>query len=745
MIQSSRIVARALKQSAFAMRSLSGVPDTMTVRVLSRRADGKYLCQRPDWPQGITMVVPTVPSNALLPTNSRQQIFFEDGDRNRPFLYWPWGRPRKHGLLGAAGLLWSASLGRLGGQRSVRTPSGVTPTDMSGPTVSALATASPGHLRSTAAHLYWPVSEGSDLTLYRSTPAGVVESQTWSGLGLGDLCTLIGPGRLVVSTGSTSAALLQWGQLDPVWSVDYDAHFTGDLWADAITRSEPDPEDEGENREVLLLPYRDSSPGWIKILAADGTFFSQHQITLVDGSPFPSTNPESANWLHEESDQVLRSDEWEQVYLSSGDGGARTRGLFVAGDTLVPALFGADQVLGLDPVSGAVSWSHEGWAPFDRAGIAVGEVTHYERYTVVACTDSRVLVFVARFGLQKIHPPQERQIDVDWPLDYYMAQSAIDEIGDDSTTYVAEESFDGVDFWNFWPPSSPSGAYSAAVSAMADAYTNGPLYAIDEDEELVLSQLQYGYRVLDAATGETVSDWWLRELDGPSLDGSRTGATEDEIIEVSTGLPQVRSTTQTINKESWVRGSYNPSDPQAWYPDAWPSPVDLTSIGITSSLQNKMHYVYRLSGQAHVPYQQFTSQNSPEYDPSTDGTYFHLTPWADSLPTYSYQIDFVNWDDPLNDALVDLAPYLAPYTRFGFERPGDQESPDDDDLEWLADWTTAEVAVYGYDYETTEVPLIVDAAPRWDAVRAVLVGDKVIFPPGHRNLPGSSGGGIGVG
>lgn len=54
--------------------------------VAGQAADGRYLCKRDYWPTSI--LVPVRPIGASIPYPSRQTVYFEDGDRLRPFLLW---------------------------------------------------------------------------------------------------------------------------------------------------------------------------------------------------------------------------------------------------------------------------------------------------------------------------------------------------------------------------------------------------------------------------------------------------------------------------------------------------------------------------------------------------------------------------------------------------------------------------------------------------------------------------------
>lgn len=90
-VKASRLVAKAIKTSGFKMRSLSGgSPDVINVSVVADLGDGWYSVQRDHWP--ITISVPVSPPQAKIPIPTRALMMFEDGDSQRPFLYWPFGK-----------------------------------------------------------------------------------------------------------------------------------------------------------------------------------------------------------------------------------------------------------------------------------------------------------------------------------------------------------------------------------------------------------------------------------------------------------------------------------------------------------------------------------------------------------------------------------------------------------------------------------------------------------------------------
>lgn len=102
-VNASRLVAKAIKTSGFKMRSLSGgSPDVINVSVVADLGDGWYSVQRDHWP--ITISVPVSPPQAKIPIPTRALMMFEDGDSQRPFLFWPFGKPDdvRPGSLGTA-------------------------------------------------------------------------------------------------------------------------------------------------------------------------------------------------------------------------------------------------------------------------------------------------------------------------------------------------------------------------------------------------------------------------------------------------------------------------------------------------------------------------------------------------------------------------------------------------------------------------------------------------------------------
>lgn len=84
----ARPVARALKRSAFGMRSLSGSPDFTWVNVEDKRPDGLYLVRKDHWPANKQIAVPSVPPWADIPYPRRMRMWFEDASTQRPFLLW---------------------------------------------------------------------------------------------------------------------------------------------------------------------------------------------------------------------------------------------------------------------------------------------------------------------------------------------------------------------------------------------------------------------------------------------------------------------------------------------------------------------------------------------------------------------------------------------------------------------------------------------------------------------------------
>lgn len=93
MRRQSREIARALKSGSSNMRRLSGTPDKIVVTVTGQRADGMYCVRRDHWPT--TIAVPSVPPDAKIPWPTRTSLFLEDGDSQRPFLYWPWNSSKR--------------------------------------------------------------------------------------------------------------------------------------------------------------------------------------------------------------------------------------------------------------------------------------------------------------------------------------------------------------------------------------------------------------------------------------------------------------------------------------------------------------------------------------------------------------------------------------------------------------------------------------------------------------------------
>lgn len=77
----------------------------VNVSVVDRRADGLYECKRDHWPANI--FVPCVP-NVEIPYPCRAQMMFEDGNAQRPFIYWPHSARRLAGGTFANQFAWSA-------------------------------------------------------------------------------------------------------------------------------------------------------------------------------------------------------------------------------------------------------------------------------------------------------------------------------------------------------------------------------------------------------------------------------------------------------------------------------------------------------------------------------------------------------------------------------------------------------------------------------------------------------------
>lgn len=102
-IRRSRLEARAITQSTFKTRAISGgVPDVINVSVVDRRADGLYEVKRDHWP--VTIFVPCVP-NVEIPYPCRAQMMFEDGHVHKGFLYWPHSARRLNG--GTVGTIYA--------------------------------------------------------------------------------------------------------------------------------------------------------------------------------------------------------------------------------------------------------------------------------------------------------------------------------------------------------------------------------------------------------------------------------------------------------------------------------------------------------------------------------------------------------------------------------------------------------------------------------------------------------------
>lgn len=89
--KTARLITRAITQSSFKMRAISGgSPDVVNVAVTEDLGNGLYKAKRDHWPGELT--VPVMPPQAKVPVPSRVLMMFEDGDPQRPYLYWPFGR-----------------------------------------------------------------------------------------------------------------------------------------------------------------------------------------------------------------------------------------------------------------------------------------------------------------------------------------------------------------------------------------------------------------------------------------------------------------------------------------------------------------------------------------------------------------------------------------------------------------------------------------------------------------------------
>lgn len=82
-----RALAREAGRRGSRMRSWSGGrPDQATVLVEERLADGRYKVRRDSWPCSI--YVPVTPAGSEIPTPRRMPLLFEQGNAQRPFLFW---------------------------------------------------------------------------------------------------------------------------------------------------------------------------------------------------------------------------------------------------------------------------------------------------------------------------------------------------------------------------------------------------------------------------------------------------------------------------------------------------------------------------------------------------------------------------------------------------------------------------------------------------------------------------------
>jgi hypothetical protein len=723
------------------MRAISRSPDLVPVTVEGQRTDGLYLVRRDHWPT--TIAVPVVPNYAEVPYPVRANLICEDGNIQRGELYWPWPkRFRKHGLLagGSAVLEWATSLGRLGGQRSVPIPDGATVTALEG-AAEELAAQTPSHLRTTPDHLYWFEQDGADLVLHRIDREDNAESQTWEGLEFdGVVCTLLGDGLFLISTDDLAAALIRWGTTDPLWSVDYSEDegtthpFNGRLWSDAIAYG-----------SQLLLPYRVSpslAAGYLRVDRATGALVADEPIELGDR---PLEEPE----LHLDSPTFGRQDakaacvgaSWTTSPLPNE---VSVRGLLAAGGALVPALIFSDTVFALSPQDNSRLWTVNGGDDFEAEGTH-GETTPFERYTVVCCDDTRVLLWVCEFTYTYHDAPTNYDSPTPPSRKYHMADSDIEHVDANSTEYegdgsrgtrVVYESFDSDPEWTFVPSDGPIAETRFAANNATGAYDYATMESnpIEPDpvQQLVLSGIRYGYRVLDLSDGSTLQECWLRDLDGPSLDGTREGATEHEYLELATGDGEHATRTQSFSWDAW---SGLPEE--ANYPFV-PDAVDKNWSDLIPFAEGKRALFLRLDilqeGTIYVPANLYPGEKA-FFGPFGANSWTHI----DGLALYSYPFA-TTWtrervtlagDSPV----IGDSSSIQPIFTFPFLDPDAIEYPTDlDDIHWAFNTTDVEIHAHAMMFDVARIDLEYDGLPRWDAVEAVLCGDKVLFGPGFRNL-----------
>lgn len=99
----NRNTARAIVSDAAGMRDFHRRPDSIPVTVLGRHTDGRYIVKRDSWPYSI--YAPAIPPDAVIPYPLRMRMDFEEGDNQRPFLYWPKSAPFVLPNVGGAGIL----------------------------------------------------------------------------------------------------------------------------------------------------------------------------------------------------------------------------------------------------------------------------------------------------------------------------------------------------------------------------------------------------------------------------------------------------------------------------------------------------------------------------------------------------------------------------------------------------------------------------------------------------------------
>lgn len=85
-------LVRFAKTAANAMRNANtGNPDAVPVSVRGQAADGRYIVRRDHWPCDI--LAPASPRDAAIPFPRRMPMGFEDGNAQKPVLYWLQRRP----------------------------------------------------------------------------------------------------------------------------------------------------------------------------------------------------------------------------------------------------------------------------------------------------------------------------------------------------------------------------------------------------------------------------------------------------------------------------------------------------------------------------------------------------------------------------------------------------------------------------------------------------------------------------